>query len=415
MQNRRMWPDLGKHEHIDIVEGIMVVDRGEFHHMLLQLDAFYRAPEGLQRPDGLIVYPGPTPQADMEGIAAWGFDVYLNAREQGYTPDQAWDKVIAQIKQSDEYKQKHPTDPNEWPSVPTFQRAPREYMGDMCGVEIDGLPLIPGCVDNRLVLSWFYDRYIDARDRATIRDTWREKHYPDTFRSWPDAREFGLTPREFIGSLVEEVNDGRRVTVALLSDEIDPHHDVPELVRRVQEIAPGIIASRAVGRVVVSFEMDQLLSPDEAVDLIHQIAPQFVEAGIKVYVHYAPHVFSMLADPPSEYTQNQVFYNKVRGLLTGGMFQADPGLSQAALLDWIKDCLERCAGHDNMPAVMIDDPIDGPHGLDFILLENGASERFDGKLSESDCQQRGRWAMEAPHFSGPAGDAYVRGVGNGYR
>lgn len=407
-----MWPDLEK---FTVTEDIMVVDRGEFHHMLLELDAFYRAPEGLQRPDGLIVYPGSTPQADMEGIAAWGFDVYLNAREQGYTPEQAWNKVISGIKQSDEYKSKHPTDPNEWPSVPTFQRAPREYMGDMCGIDLDGLPLIPGCIDPRLVLSWFYDRYTDPHDRDRIRGTWKSKGYPDTFRSWPDAREFGLTPHEFVASLVEEVQEGRRVTVALLSDEIDPHHDVAELVRRANEIAPGLIASRAVGRVVISFEMDQLVTPDEAVALIHELAPQFVDVGIKVYLHYAPHVFSMLANPPSEYTTNAVFYNKVKGLITGGMFQADPGLPKDHLLDWIKDCLERCAGHDNMPAVMIDDPIDGPHGLDFILLENGASERFEGSLSESDCQMRGRWAMEAPPFDGPAGTARVMGVGNGYR
>jgi hypothetical protein len=394
----------------------MVVDRGEFYNMLLQLDAFYRAPDGLQRPEGLA-FADPI-RADLEGVTAWGFDVYLNRRENGATPEQAWHEVERQIRQSDEWKSKHPApepEPGDWPTVPTFTPAPRGYRGDMCGSDLDGLPLLPGTRDPRLVLSWFYDRYLDPSDRQRVREHWRGNQYTDTFRSWPDAREFGLTPQEFIGTVCEQVREGDQVTVALLSDEIDPHHDVPELIARVNVIAPGILASRAVGRVVISFEMDALVTPDEAVEIIRAVAPQFVHAGIKVYVHYSPHAFSMLANPPSEYTQNQVFYNKVVGLVTGIMAQADAGWTQPRLLDWINDCLERCAGHDNMPAVMIDDPIDGPHGLDFILLENGASERFDGTLSESDCRLRGRWAMEAPHRTGPAGEARVMGVGNGYR
>ena len=44
-----------------------------------RLDDFYRAPEGLQRPEGLSINEAP----DFEGIAAWIFDVYLNARLAG--------------------------------------------------------------------------------------------------------------------------------------------------------------------------------------------------------------------------------------------------------------------------------------------------------------------------------------------
>jgi hypothetical protein len=392
----------------------MVVDRGEFFSMLQRLDGFYRAPEGLQRADGLVVYPGPTPQADFEGIAAWGFDTYLNAREQGQSPEQAYALVIRNIVASDEWKQKHPNSGGggDWPSVPVFRPAPRTYMGDMCGVEIDGLPLLPGTKDPRLVLSWFYDRYALATDRRRIRDTWRAEQYTDTLRSWPDARAFGLTPQEFIGLCVEQRLEGDELTVMLLSDEIDGdiRHNVPALVERANEIAPGIIASRAIGRICISFEMNEIVTPEESVELVKALCPQFVAAGIKCYVHLSPGWFSMLANPPSTFTQNQVFWNATVGHLTGLMAQARPGLDKHGLQDWISDCLERCAGFDNMPVEMIDG-----HGVDFIMLENGSSERFDGTLSETDCRDRGRWAIETPGRVGPAGNVHVMGAGNGYR
>src|SRR5262245_26884147 len=120
----------------------MVIDRAEFFDMLNKLDAFYRAPEGLQRLTGLA-FGAPGSRADLEGVAAWAFDVYQNRREQGATPDQAWTAVVLNIQNSDEWKQKHgviPPNPGDWPSVATFVRAPREYFGNLCGPDIDGLP-----------------------------------------------------------------------------------------------------------------------------------------------------------------------------------------------------------------------------------------------------------------------------------
>ena len=64
----------------------MQLDRGEFLQAMQRLDVFYRAPDGLQRPDGLSIDGAP----DFLGIAAWIFDVYLNARLAAAAADAAW-------------------------------------------------------------------------------------------------------------------------------------------------------------------------------------------------------------------------------------------------------------------------------------------------------------------------------------
>lgn len=85
-------------------------DRGEMMRAGQELHFFYRAPEGLQRPDGLWKPETPTSiaQPDWEGIGAWLFDVYLKARIAGKDATEAMAEVKAQIRSSDEWKGKHP-------------------------------------------------------------------------------------------------------------------------------------------------------------------------------------------------------------------------------------------------------------------------------------------------------------------
>jgi hypothetical protein len=82
----------------------LAFERNEFLLTLQRLDAFYAAAEGLQRPNGLSINGAP----DFLGIAAWVFDVYLNARLAGQLQDVAWGRVVAAIEATDEWKQKHP-------------------------------------------------------------------------------------------------------------------------------------------------------------------------------------------------------------------------------------------------------------------------------------------------------------------
>lgn len=68
------------------------------------LHSFYQAEEGLKRPEGLWIDKHP----DFEGIGAWLFDVYLAERLIGADDATARQKVTDGIRQSDEWRQKHP-------------------------------------------------------------------------------------------------------------------------------------------------------------------------------------------------------------------------------------------------------------------------------------------------------------------
>jgi hypothetical protein len=78
-------------------------DRTELLAVMERLDRFYSAPEGLQRPQGLSL----DGQPDFLGIAAWIVDVYMGARLNGSSPDQAWQRVVSSIQATDEWKRKH--------------------------------------------------------------------------------------------------------------------------------------------------------------------------------------------------------------------------------------------------------------------------------------------------------------------
>ena len=80
------------------------LDRNEFLQAMQRLDTYYQAAEGLQRPGGLSIDGAP----DFLGIAAWIFDVYLNARLAGRTGDVAWSEVVRNIEASEEWIAKHP-------------------------------------------------------------------------------------------------------------------------------------------------------------------------------------------------------------------------------------------------------------------------------------------------------------------
>ncbi len=68
------------------------------------LHTFYQSPEGLQRPQGLWIDGHP----DFDGIAAWLLDVYLNERVAGASEEKARQTVIDAIRQTDEWRRKHP-------------------------------------------------------------------------------------------------------------------------------------------------------------------------------------------------------------------------------------------------------------------------------------------------------------------
>jgi hypothetical protein len=76
----------------------------EISRTLAWLHGYYRASEGLQRPNGLWIEDHP----DFDGIAHWVFDVYLRNRLGGRTEAEAMRVVEAAIGKSDEWRTKHP-------------------------------------------------------------------------------------------------------------------------------------------------------------------------------------------------------------------------------------------------------------------------------------------------------------------
>ena len=88
----------------------LVVDavRDRRHDMIAAgqwLHSFYQSDEGLKRPEGLWIDKHP----DFEGMGAWLFDVYLASRLAGADDAEARKRVMDGIRQSDEWKQKHPS------------------------------------------------------------------------------------------------------------------------------------------------------------------------------------------------------------------------------------------------------------------------------------------------------------------
>jgi hypothetical protein len=75
----------------------------EMTDTLRWLDTFYRSPEGLQRPTGIVA----DGKVDFESISNWLFRNYLQARAHGATLEEAREIVAKQIRESPEWQEKH--------------------------------------------------------------------------------------------------------------------------------------------------------------------------------------------------------------------------------------------------------------------------------------------------------------------
>ena len=69
------------------------------------LHEYYKSPEGLHRADGL--WRSDQKQPDFEAIGAWIIDVYLSARLEGKTDEEAKQLIKDAIQGSDEWKRVH--------------------------------------------------------------------------------------------------------------------------------------------------------------------------------------------------------------------------------------------------------------------------------------------------------------------
>lgn len=79
--------------------------RGDVMQAAQWLHQYYASDEGLRRADGL--WRSDQKQPDFEAIGAWIMDVYLNARVDGKTDEQAKQLIKDAIQGSDEWKRVH--------------------------------------------------------------------------------------------------------------------------------------------------------------------------------------------------------------------------------------------------------------------------------------------------------------------
>jgi hypothetical protein len=71
------------------------------------LHEYYKSDDGLKRADGL--WRPDQKQPDFEALGAWIFDVYLNARVEGKTEEEARMMITDAIRGSDEWHRVHPS------------------------------------------------------------------------------------------------------------------------------------------------------------------------------------------------------------------------------------------------------------------------------------------------------------------
>jgi hypothetical protein len=79
--------------------------RGDVMQAAQWLHQYYASDEGLRRADGL--WRSDQKQPDFEAIGAWIIDVYMNARVDGKTDEEARQMIKDAIQGSDEWKRVH--------------------------------------------------------------------------------------------------------------------------------------------------------------------------------------------------------------------------------------------------------------------------------------------------------------------
>jgi hypothetical protein len=285
-----------------------------------------------------------------------------------------------------------------------FVPAPREYHGQMCGIHVAGLSPIAGVADPTLVLSWLLPAY-NSTDQAAIVQAYRAKGYVDFLLDWAYARSVGYDVPRFVALCIWLRAQGCRPVPMLCSKDFDPHNNLAGLLANITPLLSPMIESHAVSRVGVGFELgiNGWLTALEVQHLIDAVTAMLNPSGIRCYVHFQPGYPSF-----QQSGTTGDFWHLNVGKLAGLFAQSRPEDTMSATRDWFNDVLERCAGNDNWPAVVMDG-----HGVDCIALELTASRQFAGTMTEAQGDDFALYIWETPPRTGPAGTARILGSGNG--
>jgi len=290
-----------------------------------------------------------------------------------------------------------------------FRTAPRFWKAQMCGIRIEGLPVVAGMegAPPGLFLSWFYDRYHPV-EREFIRGVMRESGYTHWTTSWPDSQAFGATPPQFAATNRELIADGFFPNV-MLSAKPTSSADVrtiEETLANIQLVLPFLVGT--VPMFCMAWEAALWMSPSDLQFLIDHITPVTLQqAGTLNYVHLKEG-YGSYQQPGGIFAD---FWNPNMGKLTGLLHEKILAQGPEAYRfdsGGLWDILTRFAGNFGVVA----DSGFG-HPFDCVAFEITAQQQFDGTCGETAGNALGAWAIQTPAAPGPAGNVIVMGSGNG--
>jgi hypothetical protein len=275
----------------------------------------------------------------------------------------------------------------------------RFHRGNMCGLRLAGLPMVPGGGPAPLVLTWFLDRY-SVDDQQKILTALGQAGYSHIYLSWPDSRAYGQTPDQFVATCRRVKRRGFYVGVFWGSKDIDPWNEtVAGWPTRALPLMQQLVAANVIDFAMPGWEWNFWNVPgDQTYDIFKFFSANL--PGVALYYHGSVGNISWQAD--GQFSAS--FYSNLVNILTGCLYQAGVGWSAGFLQAKINDVTDRFSGNFGFP------PDSGfGHPFDCVAFEISATSQFDGGMTEDFGDLRG---LEALYTLGPIA---VMGYGNGCR
>jgi hypothetical protein len=279
----------------------------------------------------------------------------------------------------------------------------RWFRANMCGVRVPGLPAVSGgAADASLVLTWFYDRYTNSSDRASIRSAFLAKPYSHFKLSWPDSRSgAGTSVTDYVGYATELKSAGFYVGHFLSSKDYDTA-DPAVILAGLTTVLADLVSAGAIDWACVGWELSLWLTPTQVQTLINGVAALI--PGVPLYVHFQSDYIAF--QQPGGFTAD--FWNLNVGVLTGLLHQKNLSQDGSLYQARIDDGLSRFAGN----FLFVTDSGFG-HPFDYVTYEVTAADQFSGALTEAQGDAMGKVGILAIAQSGPGGTVAVSGFGNG--
>lgn len=265
---------------------------------------------------------------------------------------------------------------------------PRWVRANAWGVELPGLPFVPGGSSNHpaqdRVLTGFFNRYpSDWQDK--IMQAHGERNLRN-FQLWTAdalAGTYGAQPQ----SLTDYAADTKRlkdfgfyIEHALLSKIVDKHDGTwVDHQPKIQAIHDALVAANAIDSndaVDVGWELDEFNVPgDQLQGIIDGVCQVFADTGCRVYVHFSSNKTSWQTDGTSEEDWWRIQASKPHPI-TGIKWQADPNSSVPYMQARFNDLLRLFARIGQIGAMT--------HPFDPIPFELVAENMFDGDASHGE-------------------------------